>query len=99
MPVGSSKIRGENVIFLKWGGEATKSRVGFMNDPGASRSQRNSSISEAHGVTGVGAGPFSEQEISLGFAWTRLWVKGQPYHVKLLGAPTHLLVNQSKERA
>lgn len=65
----------------------------------ASRSQGNSRISEAHGVTGVRAGPFSEQEISLGFAWTRLWVKGQPYYVKLLGAPTHLLVNQSKKRA
>ena len=44
-----------------------------MNDPVASRSQRNS-ISEVHRVTDVGVGPFSEQEISLGFAWMRLWV-------------------------
>ena len=97
VPVGSSKIRGANALKKKNGGEATKSRVGFMNDPVASRSQRNSSISEVHRVTDVGVGPFSEQEISLGFAWMRLWVKGQPYHVTLLGACTHLLVNQSQK--
>lgn len=97
VPVGSSEIRVTNVLFKKMGGEATKSRVGFMNDPVASRSQRNSSISEVHRVTGVGVGLFSEQEISLGFAWMRLWVKAQPYHVKLLGASTHLLVNQSQK--
>lgn len=99
VPVGSSKLRGAHALKKKkkWGEKPQNQGLAFMNDPVASRSQRNSSISEVHRVTGVGVGPFSEQEISLGFAWTRLWVKGQPYHVKLLGASTHLLVNQSQK--
>lgn len=75
----------------------TKSKVGFINDPVASRSQRNSGISGADTVTGMGVGQFSEEGIALGLGWMRPWAKGQPYYFRLLEASTHLLVNQSQE--
>ena len=98
VPLGSSGIRGADILLKKQSHKgATKSKVGFINDPVASRSQRNTGISGADTVTGMGVGQFSEEGISLGFGCMRPWAKGQAYHFRLLEASTHLLVNQSQE--
>lgn len=63
-----------------------KIKVGFINDPMASRSQRNNGISGVNRVAGVGVGWSYMQGVSRDFAWMMLWVKRQPYHFKLSGS-------------
>lgn len=62
----------------------------------ASRSQRNSSISGEDDMAVVGVGRPSEAG-SLGSAWMQLWVKGQPFHLRLSGGIDTSAGNQTPE--